>query len=58
MQGVPESIQRRQIALFSKCDPEYGAGVRRALNLEAADEQPSESAVSGPKTKATAAQPA
>jgi len=58
MQGVPESIQRRQITLFSKCDPEYGAGVRRALNLEAADEQPSESAVSGPKTKATAAQQA
>ena len=35
MQGVPEPIQRRQIALFAKCDPAYGEGVRRALNLDA-----------------------
>ncbi len=33
MQGVPEEIQRRQIALFAKCDPAYGAGVERALGL-------------------------
>jgi catalase len=36
MQGVPEVIQRRQIALFAKCDPAYGAGVTRALQLDAA----------------------
>jgi catalase len=34
MQGVPETIQRRQIALFAKCDPAYGEGVLRALRLE------------------------
>jgi catalase len=34
MQGVPESIVRRQLALFSKCDPAYGDGVRRALKLD------------------------
>lgn len=34
MQGVPENIQRRQIALFAKCDPAYGAGVARALKLD------------------------
>jgi catalase len=33
MQGVPELIQRRQITLFSRCDPEYGAGVARAVGL-------------------------
>ncbi len=33
MQGVPEEIQRRQIALFAKCDPAYGEGVKRALGL-------------------------
>ncbi len=31
MQGVPDDIVERQIALFSKCDPAYGAGVRKAL---------------------------
>ncbi|HEY6641384.1 catalase [Povalibacter sp.] len=36
MQGVPEQIQRRQIAHFAKCDPEYGAGVARALKLDPA----------------------
>jgi catalase len=30
MQGVPEEIQRRQIALFAKCDASYGVGVREA----------------------------
>ena len=34
MQGVPESIQRRQIALFAKCDPAYGLGVAQALQLD------------------------
>jgi catalase len=33
MQGVPEDIQRRQIAHFGKCDPAYGAGVAKALGL-------------------------
>jgi len=36
MQGVPDEIKRRQIALFSKCDPAYGAGVAEALRLEPA----------------------
>jgi catalase len=31
MQGVPESVVNRQLALFDKVDPEYGAGVREAL---------------------------
>lgn len=35
MQGVPEHIQRRQIAHFTKADPAYGAGVARALKLDA-----------------------
>lgn len=34
MQGIPESSARRQIALFAKCDPAYGEGVRKALRLE------------------------
>ena len=34
MLGVPEEITRRQIALFTKCDPAYGAGVLKALKLE------------------------
>jgi catalase len=34
MQGVPEEIKRRQIALFAKCDPAYDAGVARATKLE------------------------
>jgi catalase len=33
MQGVPEEIKRRQIAFFGKCDPAYGAGVRKALGI-------------------------
>jgi catalase len=38
MQGVPESIQRRQIALFAQCDPAYGVGVARALKLDPASD--------------------
>lgn len=34
MTGVPETIQRRQIAHFAKADPAYGAGVAAALGLE------------------------
>jgi catalase len=33
MQGVPDEIKHRQVALFAKCDPAYGAGVAKALNL-------------------------
>jgi catalase len=36
MQGVPEAIQYRQIGLFAKCDPAYGAGVAKALNIDPA----------------------
>ena len=35
MQGVPEAIKRRQVALFAKCDPAYGAGVAKAVKLDA-----------------------
>ena len=34
MQGVPEEIKRRQIGLFAKCDPAYGAGVANAVKLK------------------------
>src|SRR6266403_2020125 len=34
MQGVPDEIKRRQVALFAKCDPAYGEGVAKALKLE------------------------
>jgi catalase len=34
MQGVPEEIQRRQIAHFAKADPTYGYGVAERLGLE------------------------
>jgi catalase len=34
MQGVPEEIKRRQIGLFAKCDPAYGAGVANAVKRE------------------------
>ena len=37
MQGVPQVIQYRQIGLFAKCDPAYGTGVAKALNLDPAD---------------------
>ena len=33
MQGVPEAIQRRQIAHFAKADPAYGEGVAERLGL-------------------------
>ena len=36
MPCVPEVIQYRQIGLFAKCDPAYGAGVAKALNLDPA----------------------
>lgn len=35
MREVPEEIQRRQIALFSKVDHAYGLGVAKALGLSA-----------------------
>jgi len=34
MQGVPEDIVRVQIEHFTKADPAYGEGVKRALNLK------------------------
>jgi catalase len=34
MQGVPDEIKRRQIALFTLCDPAYGAGVAKAVKLD------------------------
>ncbi|MCC7274210.1 MAG: catalase [Alphaproteobacteria bacterium] len=34
MAGVPETIQRRQVAHFHRADPAYGAGVARRLGLE------------------------
>ena len=30
MNGIPEEIAERQIALFTQVHPEYGAGVRAA----------------------------
>ncbi len=33
MAGVPMEIVERQLALFDKADPEYGAGVRKALGI-------------------------
>ena len=33
MQGVPVEIVRRQIALFAKCDPAYGAGVAERMGI-------------------------
>jgi catalase len=36
MAGVPEDIQRRQIAHFAKADPAYGTGVAARLGLEIA----------------------
>jgi catalase len=31
MWGVPEHIQQRQLGHFDKVHPDYGAGVRKAL---------------------------
>jgi catalase len=33
MQGVPESIVQRQLALFARIHPEYGAGVARKIGV-------------------------
>ncbi len=33
MQGVPNDIIERQIALFEKVDPAYGAGVKKAVGI-------------------------
>ncbi len=33
MAGVPMEIIERQLALYDKADPEYGAGVRKALGI-------------------------
>jgi len=35
MRGVPEEIRLRQVALFARCDPAYGAGVTKALERDA-----------------------
>ncbi|KYG69579.1 catalase [Bdellovibrio bacteriovorus] len=34
MKGLPEELQRRNIAHFSKCDPEYGARILAHLGLK------------------------
>lgn len=34
LSGVPEQIQRRQVELFTKVHPNYGAGVAKALGLK------------------------
>jgi hypothetical protein len=31
LQDVPDAIKRRQVALFTRCDPEYGARVARRV---------------------------
>jgi catalase len=33
MQGVPTFIVERQVALFAKCDPAYGAGVAKRMGV-------------------------
>ncbi|MGM0612743.1 MAG: catalase [Bacteroidota bacterium] len=33
MEGVPKEIIEKQLKLFDKADPEYGAGVRKALGM-------------------------
>ena len=35
MAGVPDVIVQRQLALFDKVHPDYGAGVRAALQRQA-----------------------
>lgn len=37
MDGVPKNIMQRQIALFYKCDPDYGTGVATRLGFSEAD---------------------
>ena len=39
MQGVPEDIVRRQVALFHRADPAYGEGVARRMGLDALGER-------------------
>jgi catalase len=34
MEGVPEAIVHRQLALFYQCDPAYGEGVARRLGMD------------------------
>jgi catalase len=56
MQGVPDEIKLRQIALFGKCDPAYGAGVAKAVRLEPPgdDRLKGTSATNKPKEASTA----
>ena len=34
MQGVPRDVQERQVSLFTRCDPAYGAGVAKGLGIQ------------------------
>jgi catalase len=34
MQGVPDKIKRKQVALFATCDTAYGAGLANAVKLD------------------------
>ena len=42
MEGVPDVIVRRQLALFDKVHPDYGAGVRAALKGRSAPQEAAE----------------
>jgi catalase len=42
MAGVPEFIVARQIALFEKVHPDYGAGVRAALSRRSLSQRTAE----------------
>jgi catalase len=42
MAGVPEAIVERQLALFDKVHPDYGAGVRAALKGRSSPQQAAE----------------
>jgi len=56
MQNVPDEIKRRQIALFDKCDPAYGAGVTKAVKLDPGDDRlKGTSATNTPTESSTAA---
>lgn len=55
MQGAPNEIKRRHIALFANCDPAYGAGVAKALKLEPGDDRlKGTNATIEPREKSTA----
>jgi catalase len=41
MTGIPDFIAERQLALFDRVDPEYGAGVRKALKAAASEDHAS-----------------